>query len=197
MIEIGPEAPFLNGGFEIPVGRYDQPDVHGDFLDAADAKEARAIQHAEQFHLEPCVQLAILVEKQSSAIRHFEPTRLGGVGAAEGALFVAEQLALQQILRQRGAVYVHPRLRRARGEMMDRSRDDFFSRPAFAGDQHRGAGGGDLLAIARRRRMASLPKMAVAPKNSQRSKSSLKPYCERLGARKPFGIHMGILAVKT
>jgi len=138
VIEIGPEAPFLNGGFEIPVGRYDQPDVHGDFLDAADAKEARAIQHAEQFHLEPCVQLAILVEKQSSAIRHFEQTRLGGVGAAEGALFVAEQLALQQILRQRGAVYVHPRLRRARGEMMDRSRDDFFSRPAFAGDQHRG-----------------------------------------------------------
>ena len=45
--------------------------------------------------------------------------------------------------------------------------------------------------------MASLPKMAVAPKNSPHSKSSLKPYCERLGARKPFGIHMGILAVKT
>lgn len=28
---------------------------------------------------------------------------------------------------------------------MDRTRDDFLSRPAFAGDQHRGAGGGDLL----------------------------------------------------
>ena len=28
---------------------------------------------------------------------------------------------------------------------MDRARDDLFSRPAFAGDPHRGAGGGDLL----------------------------------------------------
>ena len=83
MTEIGPEAPFLNGGFEIPVSGGDQPNVHADFLDAADAEKARAIQHAQQLHLEVGVQLANLVEKQSSAIRHFEQTRLGGVGAAE------------------------------------------------------------------------------------------------------------------
>src|SRR5438132_9434250 len=64
------------------------------------------------------------------------------VGAGEGALDVAEQLALQQALRQGRAMDLDERPRRARAGVMDRRRQQLLPGAALAPDQDgRGARG--------------------------------------------------------
>ena len=66
-------------------------------------------------------------------------------GAGEGALLVAEQLALEQVLRDRRAVDRDERLRGARAQRVHRLGQQFLARAALAEQQHARIGGGDLL----------------------------------------------------
>ena len=71
----------------------------------ADRAHLALLQHAQQLHLERRRQLADLVEEQRAAVGRPEEAGLAlVVGAGEGALLVAEQLALEQRLGQRAAV---------------------------------------------------------------------------------------------
>ena len=58
--------------------------------------------------------------------------------SGKGALFVAEQFALQQRVGQGGAVEFHQRVLRARAGVVDRLGQNFFSRPALALNQNGG-----------------------------------------------------------
>src|ERR1041384_7397030 len=58
---------------------------------------------------------------------------------------VAEQLRLEQALRQRAAVEREEPPVRARRQLVDVARDDFFSCPRLALDEHRALGGRHLL----------------------------------------------------
>ena len=67
--------------------------------------------------------VADLVEKQRAAVGQLEAARAVRDGAGEGALLVAEQLRLEQRLRQRGAVDLDERLAaRARRAVVHRAR---------------------------------------------------------------------------
>ena len=70
--------------------------MHG--LVAADALEALLLQHAQQLGLRGGRHVADLVEEQRAAVGLLEPADAAAIGAGEGALLVAEQLALQQRL---------------------------------------------------------------------------------------------------
>src|SRR5947209_2400462 len=65
------------------------------------------------------------------------------VGAGERAAPVAEQLALEHLARDGGAVEGDERLLRAGGEAMNRARENLLARAALAGDQHADGRGGD------------------------------------------------------
>ena len=67
-----------------------------------------------------------------------------GRRAGERAALVAEQLALEQRLGQRGAVQLHERALGARAALVDRGRDQLLAGAALAGDQHAGARRRDL-----------------------------------------------------
>ena len=58
------------------------------------------------------------------------------VGAGERPLDVAEQLALEQALRQGGAVDLDERPARARAGLVDRRGQELLARAALAPDQH-------------------------------------------------------------
>ena len=62
------------------------------------------LEHAQQLHLQRQRQLADLVEEERAAVGRLEETRLVADGAGEGALHVAEELGLEQVLRDRRAV---------------------------------------------------------------------------------------------
>ena len=76
----------------------------GDLLTSADALDHPLLQEAQQLDLQRQRQVADLVEEQGAAVGDLDlaECRLGGAG--EGALLVAEQLAFEQRLGNRGAV---------------------------------------------------------------------------------------------
>jgi hypothetical protein len=65
------------------------------------------LKESQQLALEREGQLADLVEKEGAPVGQLHLAHHHGVGAGVGAPLVAEELALDQGRRQRGAVHVH------------------------------------------------------------------------------------------
>ena len=104
---------------EVAVGRRDQPDVDADGPGAAQALELLLLQHAQELRLQLERDVADLVEEQRAAIGQLEPADLLRDGAGEGALLVAEELALEQPRRNRGAVELDERPRAAAAQVVN------------------------------------------------------------------------------
>src|SRR5271167_3801598 len=80
-------------------------------------------------------QFANLIEEESSFIGQLKESRLGSVRAAEGALFVAKQLALNQVFWQSRAVNVNPGFAVPVGKFVDAAGDQFLAATGLSGDQ--------------------------------------------------------------
>ena len=78
-------------------------------------------------------------------VRVLELAELALLRAGEGALLEAEQLALEQLRRQRGAVHLDEGLVAAARELEQRARDQLLAGAALAAHQHGDVGVGDLL----------------------------------------------------
>src|SRR5262249_1975497 len=89
--------------------------------------------------------LADLVEEERAAVRELEAPRLARHRAGERAALVAEELALDQLLRDRGAVHLDERLVLPRRVVVERARDELLAGAALAGDEHRRRRVGDAL----------------------------------------------------
>ena len=76
----------------------------GDRLAAADALDHALLEEAQQLDLERQRDVADLVEEQSAALGQLDLAGVGLDRAGERASLVAEQLGLEQILGDRGAV---------------------------------------------------------------------------------------------
>ena len=121
----------------------DQAHVGPDRLVAADALERLLLQQPQHLGLQGQRHVADLVEEQGAAVALLELADAAAVGAGEGALLVAEQLALQQVLRDGGAVERQERRLGAGAVLVDGARDQLLAGAALAGDQHRHVLGGD------------------------------------------------------
>src|ERR1700722_18345460 len=66
-------------------------------------------------------------------------------GPGKSTLFVAEELAFNQRLRQRCAIHGDEGARCTRAQLMDRTGNQFLAGPALAGDQDGGGAGRNLL----------------------------------------------------
>ena len=85
------------------------------------------------------------VEQQGAAVGLLELADAAAGGAGEGAFLVAEQFRFQQVFGDGRAVDGDERLFSARRAAVHVARQHFLAGAAFAGDQHRGVGRGDLL----------------------------------------------------
>ena len=106
---------------------------------AAEPLELALLQHAQQLHLGGELDVADLVEKQRAAFGELEAPLLARVGAGERPLLVAEELRLDQRVRQRAAADLDERLLRARRVVVDGVRDQLLAGAGFAAQQHRRA----------------------------------------------------------
>ena len=100
IVEVGAELPLRRRRLQVAVRGRDQPHVGLDRLVAADPLERLFLQHAQDLALRRQRHVADLVEEQRAAVALLELADPPPLGAGEGALLVAEQLALQQ--RSRG-----------------------------------------------------------------------------------------------
>ena len=106
------------------------------------------LEHPQKLRLDPRAHLADLVEKQRALVGGFKLSGLALGGAGEGALFVAEQFALQERLRQGRAVHADEWGRAPAACLVDGPRDEFLAGTALAADQHGGLGGRHPLDLA-------------------------------------------------
>ena len=113
---------------------------HLDRLLAAHALELAVLQDAQQLRLRRLVQIADFVEKDGAAVGQLELAAPERRGAGERALLVAEQLALDQLGRNRGAVHFHERTRGKRALAMDVGREQLLAGPRLSRQQHADVG---------------------------------------------------------
>ena len=104
VVQVLAEQPLADQRRQVPVRGREHAHVDADLRRAADVAEGRRVEDAEQLDLRGLAHLPDLVEEDRAAVRDLEEARLGPVGPGERAALVAEQLALQQLLLQGGAL---------------------------------------------------------------------------------------------
>ena len=89
---------------QLLVGRGDDAHVDVQRLRAADALEPPLLERAQNLGLQRERQVADFVEEQRAVMRELELAGLARHGAGKGALLVAEELGLEQVVGNRRAV---------------------------------------------------------------------------------------------
>ena len=107
-----------------------------DPLVAAELGELAVLQHVQQLGLERRLHLADLVEHQRAAVGLLELADARRRGAGEGAALVPEELALEQVRRQRRAVDLDERPVAPRRSLVNGARDQLLADAALAADEH-------------------------------------------------------------
>ena len=145
VVELLAELPLDGRLPEVAVGRRDHAHVHVHEGRPADAADLTLLQRAQQLHLKPHGHLGDLVEEERAVVGDLHEARLAAHRAGEGALLVAEELGLEQVLRQRGAVHRDEGLRRPRAVGVDGAGDQLLAGAGLAQHEDVGLGPGGLL----------------------------------------------------
>ena len=103
---------------------------------AAHAVKLALLQDAQQLGLRSRVQVADLVQEQRAVVRQLEFATPHGGRAGERALLVPEQLALDQLRRNRRAVHFHKRTGGERAEAVNVLCEQLFPGTRLADEQH-------------------------------------------------------------
>ena len=125
--------------------RRDDAHVAANGLVAADALEAAFLQHPQQLDLHLQRHVADFVEEQRAAFGKLEAAQPRGQRAGEGALFVSEQFAFQQVGGNGAAIHRHERMSRAARQFVNVARHHFLAGAGLAENQHVGIERRDLL----------------------------------------------------
>ena len=121
---------------EILVGRAHDPDVDLDGERRADPLDLSFLQHTEKLRLHRQAHLADLIKEDGALVGELEATPPLRHRAGERALLMAEELGLEERLRQGGARHLHHRARAAVGVVVERLRDQLLAGAALAGHEN-------------------------------------------------------------
>ena len=139
-VQILAKTPRTRHFAQVAVGGSDDAHVDLAHLLAAQRPDFLGFEHMQQLDLQRQRQLADFVEKDRAFVGFEKQALAGAVGAGEGALGVAEELALQQVLGYGAAVDRDESSVGAQALLVDRTRDHALAGAAFATDQHRAVG---------------------------------------------------------
>src|SRR5690606_34194103 len=143
--EVLAERSLADHRLEVAVRRRDEAHVRLLGARAAQALELLLLQEAQQLYLHRGADVADLAEEERAAVRELDPPRLALGRAGERALLVAEELALEEVVGERGTVHRDEGTVASRRPRVERARCDLLAGPALAAEQHRGHGGRRLL----------------------------------------------------
>ena len=127
----------------VAVGRGQDADIGLLHLGRPDPHEGAGLEHAQQLDLQVERHLGDLVQKERAAAGSLEEADVLAVGAGEAPLLVAEDLAFDQVRRDRAAVDREERAGAPPAQVVHGLRDDFLAGAALAGDEHRHRGARD------------------------------------------------------
>src|SRR5947199_180246 len=137
VVQVLAEAPRLHFGLEVLVGGGEDADVDLEGAVAAHPLELALLEHAQDLRLRLRPHVADLVEEECPAVGDLELALARRDRPCEGALLVTEELALDQLARERRAVHLDERLRAPRAVVVERVGDQLLPRAARAADEDR------------------------------------------------------------
>src|SRR5688572_23894042 len=114
-----------------------------DFAVRTDAMDSAVLDRAEKFCLKGQREFGDFIEKKCSTAGLFKAANARGSCPGESALLVPEKFALQEVLRNRGAIHLHERTGASPAPGMNHVGKDLLAHTAFAGDQDPAVRGGD------------------------------------------------------
>ncbi len=139
-VEVFPESRGADLGRQILVGRGQHAHVHPHACCPADRLDDLLLQRAQHLRLRLQAHVADLVEEQRAAVGELELAAPIRGGAGERSLDVPEQLALDQLLGDRGAVDFDERSGSTAAHRVDAARDELLAGAVLAVDQHPAVG---------------------------------------------------------
>src|SRR2546426_711377 len=137
VVQVLAEAPRLHLGLEVLVGGREDAHVDLQGAVAADPLELALLQDAQDLGLRLRPHVADLVEEERPAVGDLELALARRDRPREGALLVTEELALDQLARERRAVHLDERLRAPRAVVVERVGDQLLPCAARAADEDR------------------------------------------------------------
>ena len=138
--QIQPELAFGDRRFSVAIGRRDDAHIGMQFLIAAYAHEGACFEHAQQLHLQLYRHFDDFIEKQRATGGAFEIAFVLPVGTGKASLLVAEDLAFDQLRRDRAALDRQKRMALPPRMRMNILRNQFLAGAAFAQQQYAGLG---------------------------------------------------------
>src|SRR5439155_193572 len=143
IVEVLAESAGLHLVLEVAVGRHDDARIDRAGAVLAHRADLALLQHAQELRLERRAGLRDLVEKEGAAARHLEEALAVLGGAREGAAAVAEELALEQPLGERGTVDGDEEVVAARSAGVDGACHQLLAGAGLAREEDRSARAGD------------------------------------------------------
>src|SRR5262249_10000087 len=134
--EILAKAPVPDGVLDVRVGGGDDSGVDVNGRRFAERVDLAGFEEAQQLRLQVEAELGDLVEKEGAVLRRADDPEVVAVGARERAAAMAEHLAFEQLVWDRGAVEGDERLLRAGREAVNRAGDNLLASAALASDEH-------------------------------------------------------------
>src|SRR3954468_9058700 len=116
--EIGPEVPPPDLFLELPIGGRDNADIDRNSLGGTDRNGLTLLQNSKQLYLKRRRHLADFIQEEAAPPRRRKQPLLVPYGSGERPLYVSEQLAFKQVLRQGSAVNRHEGPVAPAGEVM-------------------------------------------------------------------------------
>ena len=102
--QIFPEGALFDRRIQLSVGRSHDAHIHLDIVAPPDPADLLFLQHAKELGLQRKTEVSDLIQKQRPLIHGFKQPDLTRLRARKGAFLVPKQLALNQGLRDGGAV---------------------------------------------------------------------------------------------
>ena len=121
---------------QVRLGGADHPHVDADAAVGTQALQALLLDHPQQLDLLGQRHALDLVEEQAAAVGVLDAPDALALRAGEGTALVAEQLALEDALRNRRAVEGDELAPGARAEVVQAARHQFLAAAGLAADQH-------------------------------------------------------------
>src|SRR5207302_11007621 len=140
--QVGAELAGPDQRFKVAVRGRQHANIHRNAAVAAHALDLAFLEHAQELRLHRERHIADFVEEERAAVRLLELPQVPRESAGERALFVAKKLGLDQLRRDRGAVYGDERRRAPGARLVQRARHQLLARARLTQDADARLAGG-------------------------------------------------------
>jgi hypothetical protein len=135
---------FYAGG-KIDIRKGDDSGFDAQGFVAAEALKDALLQNAQELALRSGRQGGNFVEHDGAGAAELEASKFALDGSGEGAAFVAEEFALDELRRKTGAINFEEGRVAARPKFVNEAREMVLTGAAFSGDEQGGGSGGNFL----------------------------------------------------